>query len=269
MVKDADGAPVSEASILVDGQPSATSDAEGAFTLSGLATGKYSLSAQKEEWKFEPEQVLVTVPDTEGEIEFEAQPLQPVSVETEAIPTEAATAEAEAVTELPASTAPGESPEGSQLLQIGLTEIGFIVFIIVTLVVILLLVVLGIRFVSSRRRSRTGIQPPTNTSVPAEAGFDEATTSSASKSGPRAEVDALLREGVAEVKAGKSASGLEKLHRVTEMAPDSAVAWLWSGVAAARLKDRKQADQCFQRAKKLGHPKADEALLWLHKQTKK
>lgn len=269
MVTDSDGAPVSGATILVDGQPSATSDADGAFTLSGLAAGNYSLSAQKEEWKLEPEQVLLTVPETEGEIAFEARPLQPMSIETEALSTEAATAEAAAVTEPTPSTTPSESPDGSQLLQIGMAEMGFIALISVALVVVLLLVVLVIRFVSSRSRSRTSVQPPANPPVPAEAVSDKVTTGAASKSGPRAEVDALLREGVAEVKAGKSASGLEKLHRVTEMAPDSAVAWLWSGVAAARLKDRKQADQCFQRAKKLGHPKADEALLWLHGQKKK
>ncbi len=82
-------------------------------------------------------------------------------------------------------------------------------------------------------------------------------------------MDALLREGVADVKAGQNVSGLEKLSRVTQMAPDTAVAWLWSGVAAARLKDRKQAEKNFQQAKKLGHPRADEALQWLNGQNKK
>ncbi len=86
MVTDVDGAPVPDAMIMVDGQPSTTSDADGAFTLSGLAAGKYSLSSQKEGWTVEPEQLLLTIPDTQGSLAFEARPVSPASVETEVPP---------------------------------------------------------------------------------------------------------------------------------------------------------------------------------------
>jgi len=39
--------------------------------------------------------------------------------------------------------------------------------------------------------------------------------------------------------------------------------WLWLGLTAARTGDRRSAERCFQRAKQLGHPKADQALEWL------
>ena len=95
-----------------------------------------------------------------------------------------------------------------------------------------------------------------------------AAAAAASKSGPRAEADRLLREGVAQVKAGQNAAGLEKLRRVVQVYPQNAVAWLWSGMAATRLKDWRTAEQCFRQAKELNHPKAGEALEWLAEQRK-
>ena len=269
-VNTADGSPVAGVSILLDGQPAATSDEKGEFTISGLAGGKYNLSVQAEEWKIEPEQVLLSVPEDKDEITFEAQPVEPPGT-VEPLPTEAAGGQVVAVTEPPATPASQESPPGSSTPQIAPLEMAFIGLILLVLLVAVLLIFLLIRFLSRRRDRKPGQAPEDSPATVEAAGTAAGTAdvSPASKSGPRSEIDDLLRAGVADVKAGNNASGLEKLTRVTQMDPDIAVAWLWSGMAAARLKDRKMAEQCFQRAKKLGHPKADEALRWLNGEKKK
>jgi cytochrome c-type biogenesis protein CcmH/NrfG len=50
---------------------------------------------------------------------------------------------------------------------------------------------------------------------------------------------------------------------VTEDDPQNSVAWLWSGMAAAKMEDWQAAEASFKQAERLGHPKAGEALTWL------
>jgi tetratricopeptide (TPR) repeat protein len=142
------------------------------------------------------------------------------------------------------------------------------------LLIVLLLAVLFARILLRKRQEEA---PAPGESIPAEPAPtapsppEEPVSAqpAASKSGARSEADRLLREGVAQVKAGQNAEGLDKLRKVIQIYPKNAVAWLWSGMAATRLKDWRTAEQCFVRAKELNHPKADEALKWLDEQRKK
>ena len=76
---------------------------------------------------------------------------------------------------------------------------------------------------------------------------------------------ALLRQGVAQVKAGQLAAGMLTLHKAIRRAPKMGAAWLWLGWAAALQDQRVLAERCFGRAQELGMgEEAEQALAWLH-----
>jgi hypothetical protein len=66
-------------------------------------------------------------------------------------------------------------------------------------------------------------------------------------------------------KSGKYQEAYAILREVVKVEPNNAQAWLYLGVDLVNLKDFVNAERCLQRAKKLGHPKADQALEWLKK----
>jgi Tfp pilus assembly protein PilF len=76
-------------------------------------------------------------------------------------------------------------------------------------------------------------------------------------------VASLLKQGVEQVKAGQNEQGLRTLRQVLQQDPGNSLAWLWSGMASTKLGDWRSAERSFQQAKKLGNPKADQALKWL------
>jgi squalene-hopene/tetraprenyl-beta-curcumene cyclase len=80
---------------------------------------------------------------------------------------------------------------------------------------------------------------------------------------PQADVDARLKRGIAQVKAGETMTGYRVLLQVVKDAPDNAEAWLWVGWAAVKKGERRTAERCFLRAQRLGHPHAERALRWL------
>jgi len=76
----------------------------------------------------------------------------------------------------------------------------------------------------------------------------------------------LLRQGIAQVRAGKVAAGMVLLQKVVQTSPDVGEAWLWLGWAAARQNQRILAERCFRRARELGWgEQAEQALAWLRK----
>ena len=79
------------------------------------------------------------------------------------------------------------------------------------------------------------------------------------------QLDQLLKQGVAQVRAGKFAEGFSALQQVIKQSPQNAEAWLWLGYMAAMQKDRRTAERCFLRAQQAGHPKAQQALQALAK----
>jgi len=259
----------------VDGEPAAASDEMGAFTLADLVAGEHTLSASLDGMQFSPASVSISIPAAEEEIVFTANP----EAEGDAVITETAAGEEDQGTPVPvesAETAPDPSAQAPGTTSISTNTLGMV------LGGLLIIVLLGILIWQMRNRKRESALPAPVVNEPgpteAETALDveaqqefpaaPAAIAAASKSGPRAEADRLLREGVAQVKAGQNTAGLEKLRRVLQVYPQNAVAWLWSGMAATRLKDWRTAEQCFRRAKELNHPKADEALEWLAEQRK-
>jgi hypothetical protein len=275
-----DGEPLAGVTIMVDEQAAGTTDERGAFTITGLPEGEHALSVQMDGLTFEPQEILVALPTEEaGEITFAARPgpEQAQRTESASVIQPAATALAGAnateITETAepateggvASGATGQGSEQGQALQLGSREIAAIMIAVTCLFLFLVFIILLIRFLAFRRSRKD--KEPEAPLQPAQVA-DSTPAEPTSKSVLQPEMDALLRQGVAEVKAGDAAPGLEKLQQVTQAEPGSAVAWLWSGMAAAKLKDWAQAEACFTRARDLGHPKGDEALKWLQAQKK-
>jgi len=271
----ADGTPVSDAEVLLDGQVVATTDKQGEFSLPGLEQGKFSLSIQKEGWTFTPAQVDVTTTEETAPLTFQAWEAAEATEEAAALPTETSAsgddAGAQALT-TPEAAGGGTTGEGGTVIEI--PGVGTIPLQAVWLALgglgVLLLALLISRIRAARRRAPL---PPPAEELAAEAKSPPMTAAAASsaaeagsKSGPRAPTDRLLREGVVLVKSGNNAAGLDMLQQVVQNVPDNAVAWLWSGMAATRLKKWDQAADCFRKAQKLGHPKANEALKWLSEQ---
>jgi Tol biopolymer transport system component len=274
-ILDAQGNALADVTILVDGEPAASSDANGSYTLSGLSDGEHSLSVEKEGFQFTPETIDFSIPYEGEAIVFTADTVVEAGIEPTAAAPEADATQAEQESQ-PSAPAAGETPAAPQAAPgpaaLSTNTLGMILG---GLLIVLLLAALFARIL---RRKRQGEAPAVDDGSPAEPiptapplHPEEpvaAQPAAASKSGARTEADRLLREGVAQVKAGQNAAGLEKLRKVIQIYPENAVAWLWSGMAATRLKDWRTAEQCFVRAKELDHPKADEALKWLDEQRK-
>ncbi len=68
-------------------------------------------------------------------------------------------------------------------------------------------------------------------------------------------------------RAGNYEEGYHIFRQVVQQQPDQASAWLWLGYLSSMQEDWRAAERCFYRAKKLDHPKADQALNWLKEQT--
>ncbi len=258
-----DGEPQVAVNILLDDQPAATSDEQGEFSLSGLKAGKYRITAMKAGLVISPKQQTIRLPgDEEGEvILFTARPESagPEAQETLPTPTPFPTAtSSEAGGGGPSTTQTGG---GALLPQV--TGGGWDVYLwaLGILLVTFLLAFLAMRLI--RRR------PATTPPVEAETALPVLVGTPTSKAAPSSPVTRLLKQGVEQVKAGQNEQGMRTLRQVLQQEPDNALAWLWSGMAATRLGDWRSAERSFQQAKKLGHPKADQALKWLADQRSK
>ncbi len=87
------------------------------------------------------------------------------------------------------------------------------------------------------------------------------------RAGPSVEeVQAAFQQGVAFVRAGQAEEGVAELRKVVAAEPENNKAWFWLAIAAVRQKSYRLAERCFLQAKKHGHPEADKALEWLHRQ---
>lgn len=85
---------------------------------------------------------------------------------------------------------------------------------------------------------------------------------------PVREIDPLLQQGIAQVKAGDAAGGFVTLRQVLARSPEEPDAWLWLGWAAASQKQYDVAEKCFLRAQWLGRSEqAAKALAWLQRQS--
>jgi photosystem II stability/assembly factor-like uncharacterized protein len=64
-------------------------------------------------------------------------------------------------------------------------------------------------------------------------------------------------------RAGKYKESYDILRQLVQLDPNNADAWLFLGFNLANLGDFVSAEKCLLRAKKLGHPKSEDALAWL------
>jgi hypothetical protein len=104
----------------------------------------------------------------------------------------------------------------------------------------------------------TTVPPPTR---PASVEEEPPVTAPAPALSPEQE---LLRQGIAQVRAGQTVAGMATLQKVIQRAPEEGAAWLWLGWAAARQNQRVLAERCFVRAQELGLGEpAKQALAWL------
>jgi Tol biopolymer transport system component len=100
-----------------------------------------------------------------------------------------------------------------------------------------------------------------------ETAAGEEAVDQATPAGPSAEeVQAAFQQGVSFVRAGQAEEGVAELRKVVAAEPENNEAWFWLAIAAVRQKSYRLAERCFLQARKHGHPEADKALEWLHKQ---
>jgi TolA-binding protein len=80
------------------------------------------------------------------------------------------------------------------------------------------------------------------------------------------QISVILKSGIALVRDGDYATGEQMFRKVIEYRPEEPKAWLWLGYLLGRKKEYRAAERCFKLAQKFGHPKAEEALIWLDAQ---
>lgn len=246
VVLDQEGNPEAAVNILVDEQPAATSDEEGKFEISGLSAGEHTIKALKGELVFAPQTHEVDIPDEAGDLLFTVQPAQTNSqqpIASAQMPTQTVLTAQTGVGEGSRKSAAGEVGGNSSLID------NLWVLVIGTVLLISLLFILFVRIVK-RRRARSQAEPAGDSPQPASKSSVE-------------QPSGKLKQGVDQVKAGQIAEGRLEIEEVLRDDPQNSVAWLWLGMAAAKLKDWQGAESSFEQARSLGNPKADEALKWL------
>jgi Tol biopolymer transport system component len=247
-----EGEPEAAVNILVDGEPAATSEQDGSFELSGLTAGEHSITALKGDLVFSPEEHTVALPDDSEVLLFTVQPIPQQPEDT--TPGDKQVTQPAAVTEVISATGSGAKPAGSGSSDV-ISNSNVWIWSIGILLVVFLLVILVFR-IFSRRRHTDQPAPDTGSPQPVSKGKQPQATS-------------LLKQGVEQVKGGQNAEGRRILDEVLRDDPGNAIAWLWSGMAATKMKDWRAAERSFKEAKRLGHPKADEALAWLREKRSK
>lgn len=277
--------PLEAITLLLDGLPAGVSNEDGRFSLHGLPPGEYTLSPQSDEYYFEPSDEFVRLPSDEVDFEFSGFSIESgippdVLQPEEEVPDEGSEGDLET----------GEAQPGSQFIPSGNPFILLPWICGGGLVLLVFLLFAGvIRAVRRRRKRRAEILPEPESPVmeddtapvrvqPSEALLDQTQKTKIadraatleSKSVPQEEtgeerLQSWLGEGVQLVRQGQLARGAEALRKVVEADADNATAWMWLGWAAAKSGDRQLAVRCFRRAKQLGHPRAEQALIWLRK----
>ncbi|HLA98122.1 MAG TPA: hypothetical protein VJL34_06685 [Anaerolineales bacterium] len=274
--------PLKGATLLLDGLPAAISGEDGSFTISGLRPGEYTLSPLSDEYYFEPSDEFVRLPAEEVEFEFSGSPIEagvpPEGGQPEEVPGEAAEDVTDQGEALPGG--PGIIPTNPFILIPWICGGGLVLFVFLFFAAV-------IGLVRRRRRRRAAILPaPVGLSLEDTAPVRvEATETQpvrlpmpkmdqalpqAQKSVPQAEakteqLQTWLAEGIRLVRRGELGRGAETLRKVVEVDAQNATAWMWLGWAAAKSGDLKLAGRCFRQARELGHPRAEQALAWLHR----
>ncbi|HSF80417.1 MAG TPA: hypothetical protein VLA49_04255 [Anaerolineales bacterium] len=274
--------PLEGVTLLLDGLPAGISAGDGRFAITGLPPGEYTLSPQSNDYYFEPSDVFVRLPSEELDFDFSGTTFEAGAPPEDQQPEEFPEGPQDADSE-PGSQLPGveEPPAGNPFVWIPWICGG-------SLVLLVFLLFAGvIRLVRRRRKRQAEILPVTESAgledtAPVRVRPIEAPITSPqmpeleqvpvreSKSVPAAEesgdeIQARLGEGIQLVRAGELTRGAELLRKVVEVDAQNATAWMWLGWAAAKSGDRQLAGRCFGQAKKLGHPRAEQALTWLRK----
>jgi hypothetical protein len=284
-VTTAEGAPLAGAIILLEGNPKATTGEDGAFVISGLAPGKYSLQVQLNGSNFDPRQRKVSLPPDVLDADFSSDQSAAASggssVENPPIQV---TPPAEPVLTL----APGlAGMVQSALEQYGIMYESWMAYAaaIICLAILGLLVIGGVAWYLLRTRrakpAPLALAPapvvvksaPAPLAEPAVSDTQPVQLKPVSAAPAMLEppvqpgdpVQELLRQGIALVKGTEIEQGRQKLRQVVQLQPENANAWLWLGWAAAQQKDLRAAERCFRRAQSLGHPKAEQGLRWIGK----
>ena len=74
-----------------------------------------------------------------------------------------------------------------------------------------------------------------------------------------------IKHALSLAKSNQFQEAFDILREVVRAEPNNRSAWLYLGSVLVRMGDYENAEHCYMRAKKLGHPKADQALTWLNK----
>ena len=82
---------------------------------------------------------------------------------------------------------------------------------------------------------------------------------------PISQSERQIQQAISLAKANQLEEAFNLLREVVRSEPNNSSAWFNLGTVLARMKRVKDAERCYQRAKQLGHPKADAALDWLRK----
>ena len=238
--------PVAGVEILVNGRSLTQTDEAGEYSVGGLEAGEYTLQPRRADYTFSPDKSPVRVPHSAMRIDFYAVPI-PV-------------AEPAAEVVIQAEAAPTAVPGGEVLVdswdalarEDPTLLLGGLLLICLPIALVILVILL-IRWLRRRREALAEVEPE----------IEEEPEIKALPMSADAEAEVLMREGVALAKRGKNKEAFKVLRKVVKLTPSNPSAWLWLGLTAARTGDSRSAERCFQRAKQLGHPKADQALEWL------
>jgi hypothetical protein len=69
-----------------------------------------------------------------------------------------------------------------------------------------------------------------------------------------------IKNSIQLARSGRLQEAFDKLRDIVQSEPENANAWFYLGLVCFEMKNYKDAERCYLRAKKFGHPKADEAL---------
>lgn len=295
-VLDSAGQPRPGVTILLDDQPAATTGEDGSYVIIGLKPGKYTVQPQVEEGTpLDPKQRKISLPPDALEADFTLALPETTAIPAAAPETLEPGAPTQPVLQLTPTGTPLYWPADIQqvpgflegfFVANGLPQGSSLLIPVICGILLVGLVIALLIFFASRRRKTAGKKEDTQpvkvtpvaqpASEPAESEIVDAQAAELMEEDtepfpllleapvePGVDIQQLLKDGIALVKSDQLKAGIPKLRQVVKAQPENANAWLWLGWAAVQQKDYRTAESCFKRAQTLGHPKAEQALMWM------
>jgi Tol biopolymer transport system component len=287
--------PLPGVEMYVDGRFAGVTDVSGRYLITGLGDGGHKIEPRLPDWTFEPATRTVRTPPDATDVNFEG--IAPAVVQSSTrqddidVPEVSATQTPESVPFVQEKQLPEMIPwlmgvwekvqswgelakENWPGIASGIRDLPLEVSLGISVMALLVLVLL-----TRRRRliilSRTKAQPAGDvvaeiedtqpTKVRQQIQMAEVEPEKKPTGDAVSTVEQMLNKGAEQVKQGDLEGGIASLRQLLEIEPENHRAWMWLGWAAVRQGDRRAAERFFRQAERLGHPKAREALEWLHK----